>query len=95
MSDRRSGRTARQLAALPDGAVFLVHSSAMASYCRGLMHDAGRTLGSIIFATPTNFRSIAGARFPAMDVDHAFFDLAGARGREAYDFLRATIAHNG
>jgi hypothetical protein len=95
MSDRGSGRTARQLAALPDGAVYLVHSQQLADYCKGILRSAGRRISTVTFATPGNFRSFEGARFTALDVDHAYFELASARGREAYDFLRLTVLHNG
>lgn len=97
MSDRGPGRTTRQLAALPDGSVYLVHSYHFArSYCWPLLARAGRCPRTAIkFATPDNFQSFVGLRFPAGDVDHAYFALARhrARAREAYDFIRLTYPY--
>lgn len=90
---RQSGRTYRQLEALPEGAIFLVHSMAFAGYCRNLLRKMGRSYRSIRFATPNNFRVFEGARAPAFAVDHAFWEIASAaRAAEARDFLALTVS---
>ena len=88
MSDRRTGRTTAQLVALPDGGVFLVHSRDHVDYCRHLLRKAGRCPNTAIrFATKDSYRHFIGARFEHFDIDHAYFELTGRRGTEAYDFL--------
>jgi hypothetical protein len=88
---KKFGRTAQQLAALPDGSIYLVHSEKFAGYCRGLLGALGRQPTAIRFATDSNFEMFIGERAPAMDVDHVFHRLAGRRGAEAEDFLRLTV----
>ena len=89
---RQVGRTAAQLAALPDGSLFLVHCEKHAAYCRVLLRKAHRLPQAIKFSTPENFERFTGARVPAMDVDHAYWTLAGRRAREAHDFLRLAVS---
>lgn len=90
---RGTGQTFRQVLALPDGSIFLVHSGKMASYCRGLLRAMGRKHDAITFATPENFERCEGARVPAFDVDHAYWQhVSDARRFQAYDFLRLTAA---
>lgn len=89
---RRSGRTAAQLAALPDGSIFLVCSEKFACYCRTLLRRMGRSPFAIKFGTPSNFERFLGARVPAMDVDHAYWQIVGRRGEEAHDFLRLAVS---
>jgi hypothetical protein len=91
-SGRQVGRTAAQIAALPDGSIFLVHSEKHAAYCRGLLRKAGRSPQAIKFGMPDNFERFTGARVSAMDVDHAYWTLAGRRAREAHDFLRLAVS---
>lgn len=87
MSERGSGRTTRQLAALPDGGVYLVHTQPMVDYCKRLLIHLGRKHDSLTFVTPPNVdRAARGKRIEAWDVDHAFFDLTN-RGFIAYDVL--------
>lgn len=77
MTERGSGRTSRQLAALPDGSWFLVAHQREATYCQGLLMAMGRSRSAIIFVTPDiSERSILGRRPPAWGVDHAYFDVA-------------------
>lgn len=89
MSERGSGRTSRQLAALPDGAWYLVPHRPAASHCERLLARMGRDRRSIAFITPDISRaSICGQRPSAWDVDHSFFQVAGrSRAEEAYDLL--------
>ncbi len=90
---RGTGRTSRQLAALPPGALYLVPSQALASYCRGLLHKMGRPLGSIIFVTPANFMRLEGAIVPAVDVDHAYWEATrrDPMARKAWDFIQCCV----
>lgn len=85
-------RTATQLAVLPDGGIFLVWSDKFAGYCRKLLAALGRSPGSVRFATPDNFERFCGVRAPALDVDHAYWEHASGRAREAYDFLQLALA---
>lgn len=89
MSQRGSGRTSRQLAALPDGGVYLVHTHAMVRYCQGLLQHLGRARDSITFVTADlTERAIWGRRVVAWAVDHAYFDLVPrGRGLRAVDYL--------
>lgn len=89
---RQFGRTWRQLAALPDGSIFLVPTEAIAGYCRNLLRGMGRQPGVIRFATPANFCRFQGARASAFDTDHSVWDLRCPRGREAADFLSLTVS---
>ena len=80
MTERGSGRTSRQLAALPDGAWFLVAHQREATYCQGLLMEMGRPRSAIIFVTPDiSEHAILGRRPPAWGVDHAYFDAARSR----------------
>lgn len=90
---RGSGRTARQLAALPDGSIFVVPNMKMAGYCQGLLRWIGRAPTAIQFVTPQNYHRFEGASAPAIDVDHAYWDVTGAsvRAREAVDFVRICV----
>jgi hypothetical protein len=89
MSERGSGRTSRQLAALPDGGVYLVHTQAMVSYCQRLLNHIGRARDAVTFVTADlTERAIWGRRVSAWDVDHAYFDLVPrGRGLRACDCL--------
>jgi len=89
MHERGSGRTTRQLAALPDGGVYLVHTQAMVRYCQMLLQHIGRARDAIAFVTADlNERAILGRRVTAWDVDHAYFDLAARDRRlQAWDAL--------
>ena len=88
MTDRGSGRTSRQLAALPDGAFYLVPHRPAASHCEMLLQEAGRSRRAIRFITATQGEaSIWGAHPSAWDVDHSYHEVAGARGRVMHDLL--------
>lgn len=89
MIERGSGRTTRQLAALPDGGVYLVHTRAMASYCQGLLQQIGRERNAVTFVTAgLREQDVWGRRIVAWDVDHAYFDLVPrGRGLRACDYL--------
>lgn len=91
---RGTGRTTAQLAALPAGGVYLVHSSEFACYCKRLLQAAGRDPNEIRFVTPRQVRSIDGIRFERWDVDHAYWDGCGRGGAFAFafDLLRAASA---
>lgn len=85
---RGSGRTSAQLRALPDGAIFLVAHRPMADYCRALLRHLGRDPRSITFVTAGLSRAaMFGRRVGCWGVDHAYLDVAGPRGIEAYDTL--------
>jgi len=90
---RHSGRTWRQLQALPDGSIFLVPNEKLASYCRNQLRRMGRQPRSIRFATPENFRYYTGAVVPAADVDHAYWDCTrgSCRAHEAWDFIQLCV----
>ena len=90
-SGRQSGRTARALTELPDGSIYLVHDMKFADYCRRLLRHLGRNPDAISFASPHNFHRFEGARFAALQADHAYWGLARGRGSEAYDFLRIGV----
>lgn len=89
MSDRGSGRTTRQLAALPDGGVYLVAHRPMASHCERLLMLAGRARSAITFVTPDLAeKAVCDRRPSAWDRDHAYFEIARRdRAKEAYDLL--------
>lgn len=87
MSDRGSGRTSRQLAALPDGSFYLVPNRPHASHCERLLLDMGRPRTSIRFVTAQDTCAMLGVRPVEWDVDHAYFEVTGRRGLEAFDFL--------
>ena len=90
---RGSGRTATQLAALPDGAAFLVATVAQARYCQGLLVLAGRRPDAIIFVNPENCeRVMTGRRVASYAVDHAYEELTRRRGMRARDYLAAHCA---
>lgn len=77
MCERGTGRTTRQLAALPDGSWYLVANAREAEYCRRLLSSMGRARNSIKFATPDLAeRHVLGLRPPDWDVDHAYFSVA-------------------
>lgn len=84
-------RTARQLAALPDAGIYLVHSMKFADYCRQLLLFIGRDPATVRFATVDDHHRFCGVRASALDVDHAFYRHAGPRGREAVDFLSYAV----
>ncbi|SEI68562.1 hypothetical protein SAMN05518849_101553 [Sphingobium sp. AP50] len=88
---RRSGRTFRQLADLPDGAVYLVHTMKEAEYCRYLLKHMGRNPKAITFATLQNYHRLEGARFTALDADHSFWRHAVSRHHEAHAFLSLCV----
>lgn len=87
--ERGSGRTTRQLAALPDGGVYLVpRHHPFVGYCKAILRHLGRSPNAITFVTSDLARqSIFGRRIAAWDVDHAYLDLTGHRGLYAYDLL--------
>ncbi|WBO23942.1 hypothetical protein [Sphingomonas abietis] len=88
MTDRGSGRTTRQLAALPDGAFYLVPGMGVVRHCQQLLRSAGRQPRAINFVTRDMQGTIWGARVPAWDVDHAYFEVVGSRsGITVYDLL--------
>ncbi len=89
MSDRGSGRTSSQLAALPDGAWYLVPNPAHRAHCERLLAAAGRARSALIFVTAgLSERMIWGLRPPIWDVDHAYFDVARRyRAQRAYDLM--------
>ena len=91
MSERGTGRTWRQLAALPDGSVFLVATMPMISHGRALLRRMGRNHRSIRFVTPSTAFLVRGLAIPSFDVDHAYYDVVGLRGREAHDLVRASV----
>lgn len=88
---RCSGRTFRQLAALPDDSLFLVHSIEEARHCQRLLREMGRNPRSVKFATPANFHRFEGARAPHLGVDHAYWSKARGGRQEAYDFLSLCV----
>lgn len=89
MTERGSGRTTSQLAALPDGGVYLVHTQKMAHYCQRLLEHIGRSRDAVTFVTADLIeQSVWGRRIIAWDVDHAYFDLVPrGRGLKACDYL--------
>ncbi len=89
---RGSRRTWRQLAELPDGAIYLVPNERMAGHCRQLLRNMGRDPRVVRFATIENFHRFVGARAPAFDRDHVFDDRPwSTRDQEVTDFLRLTV----
>jgi hypothetical protein len=89
---RGTGRTSAQLAALPDGAFYLVHCQEMVRYCRDLLRKAGRRHDAIRFVTPSQWRSLEGVRVNRWDVDHFYFDGAGRDGPRLYDMISQAAA---
>lgn len=83
MSDRGSGRTTRQLAALPDGALYLVPHQPMARYCGHLLEAAGRKHDAVriiaIGDAGLAERRLRGTRRGTVwDIDHAFLEAGGS-----------------
>lgn len=72
---RRIGRTARALATLPDGSLYLVHSMILAEHCRHLLRSMGRRADAvrIIAPCPTFHRLHGLPRDTRWAVDHAFW----------------------
>lgn len=70
----RTGRTTRQLQALPDGSIFIVTHSAQRDYCRHLLIDAGRRHDCLRIVTLEEMRHGAVLqglpRTTILDVDH-------------------------
>lgn len=89
MSDRRSGRTTRQLDALPDGSYYLVANIARhGAHCLELLRELGRPRSAIRFVSAdTNLNGLTGIRPTVWDVDHAYFEAGGHRARATYDFI--------
>jgi hypothetical protein len=89
MSERGTGRTSRQLAALPDGAWYLVPNHAHVAHCKRLLREAGRHHSALLFVTVDACeRSVWGRRPIDWDVDHAFFECVGRRGWRAFDAVQ-------
>lgn len=72
---RRSGRTMRALAALPDGSIYLIHNMVLAQHCRNLLRAMGRRPNAIRFvAGRSNFQRLEGLPIETRwAVDHAFW----------------------
>ncbi len=86
MIDRGSGRSSLQLAALPDGAWFLVPHQAEVRHCQRLLREMKRSPDCIVFITvDTCERAVLGRRPKAWDVDHAYRSVTGSRGTRAFD----------
>jgi hypothetical protein len=76
------------LAALPDGAYYLVPHRPLATHCERLLAQAGRARNAIRFVTADlRVETIMGVRPSAWGVDHSYFDIAGSRGTRAYAAL--------
>jgi hypothetical protein len=90
MADRRSGRTSKALAALPDGSIYIVTHEAQRRHCQRLMQDAGRRQQALHIVTLDEMRrgdKLRGLpRTTVLDVDHFVFESgmcsAGSEMRE-------------
>lgn len=95
MPERRTGMTSRQLAALPDGAVFIVAHGPMACHCRHLLRESGRrhdALRLVIVADPQDVDRLRGTRRGTpWDIDHAFHAVAGRRGKVLAEAARLIL----
>ena len=95
MSDRGTGRTSRQLAALPDGGVFLVPHGAMADHCRHLLREAGRrhdAVRIVILNQRGDANRLRGVpRGIPWAIDHAFSGIASCAGYEEARYARMIL----
>ena len=85
MTERRSGRTTRHIAALPDGSIYVVLHGDERRYVRDLLRHLGRDLDTIKLVTVDDVErgALRGLRRETiMAVDHAVWDEGGYRDFE-------------
>lgn len=90
-TNRGTGRTTRQIAALPKGAIFFVHTQSMKDYVRRLCQTLGRA--DIRIETLGELRPFrwAGYSLPGADIDHAAYERMNIDHCRAWDELRWRI----
>ena len=92
---RQTGRTFRQLQALPIGGCFVVHHHRFIPYCRNLMPDRK----DIKYLTLSHFddtHSWRGIQAPCVAVDHHAQECMTARQWDHYNLFRLYLeVHNG
>jgi len=95
MSERGSGRTSRQLAALPDGGVFIVPHGAMADHCRHLLKEADRRPDAVRLVIVNQLgdadRLRGTPRGTPWAIDHGFSAGASRRGRQEAEDARMIL----
>jgi hypothetical protein len=83
--DRMTGRTTRQLQALPPGSAFVIHGGEMIPYFQRLMETMGRDPREIDFIPLQRARQALEGHFrPGLDVDQHITNL-GAAGLLSFD----------
>ena len=76
MCQRNSGRTARQLEALPDGSIYVVSGYPMLRHCQYLLFEAGRSPDALrlVILGELRRRAIGFPRSTYFDIDHEIYD---------------------
>lgn len=95
-SVRQTGRTARQMAEAPYGALFIVHAECFVPYAKKLADRLGRNDLVIrpIGALDRNGNHLRGLRFPAILMDHEAGRVATPDHREAFRYISDTCVHS-
>lgn len=84
---RGTGRTARQLAGLPDGSVYVVAHESEARHCEALLAESGRTSNALRFITLAGVQNLLGLpRNIIVELDH---DAEARATPEQRAYLRA------
>lgn len=72
---RAQGKTAKALANLPDGSIYIVHTPAMVAYCRRLLVHLERKPDAIRFHTLDHIDRLHGIpRSTTFMIDHAVYE---------------------
>ena len=95
MVERSSGQTSRQLAALPDEALYLVPHRGLADHCRRVLLAAGRkptAIKLVVLEQMGDADRLRGTqRGTPWDIDHAFFSIASTGGRREAEYARMIL----
>lgn len=88
---RGSGRTYRQIAALPDGAFFVVANWGMRDHVADVLDAQGRAPDAIKVVALSQMDAVTGHRVP-VDMDHDARDKASAEQMAQYRSFRGAVA---
>lgn len=81
---RQSGRTTRQLAELPAGAIYVIPTAAMESYCQRILYEVlGRDPSEITFVPLRRAARSVPTSLDGASIDHACYTVGQGPQRRA------------
>jgi len=90
---RGTGRSYKQLEALPDGSAFIIASMTSVGYFRDLLAKMNRDPFAIDFYELVHLDRLRGKRFPAIDMDHFAREIATIRELADYLLIAPAVTH--